>query len=467
MQGETGGRSHAQNGVAARQIPVDFGLEHAYNGCPMEEIPVRTTRLNEMSDRRTAVLAVVTAVVASLVLCVGRADCGASSKPPILGQEQLQAMRLSLVGTWTCDIGQVRKSLRLGDDGRFQFGAQAGQYRIVGNTLLLHNGDSEIAYEIKLEGKKLTLSGGDLARALECVKVPQWGEAGGRLGDWSLASVKTKLHRIGVVVLAVLANQILLRLLRALARHVIYSEWGPLRYLYRRHKKRSMTLYSLFLNLSKYVIYLLALGFVLTELGVNYTVYFASLSVIGLAIGFGSQGLVQDMVTGFFIVFEEQFNVGDMVEIPPHTGVVEELGLRMTRLRNYVGQRIVIPNRNIAAVGNYVHGAQQVYLDVAVTQGARVGEVKERLRQAVQETRRQFEGVVLSASASPEEVSLATDERFVRLQVAIWPQQQWVIDQELLPRIRTVLKEEGLDIPGDKITVFYHPREKRSASRGR
>ena len=418
-----------------------------------------------MCDRRTAVLAVVTAGVASLVLCVGRADGGAGSEPAILGQEQLRAMRLSLVGTWTCDIGQVKKSLCLGDDGRFQFGAQAGQYRMVGNTLLLHNGEREIAYEIKLEGKKLMLSGGDLGRTLECVKVPRWGE--GRLGDWSLASIQAKLHRIGVAVLAVLASQILLWLLRALAHYVIYSEWGPLRYLYRRHKKRSMTLYSLFLNLSKYVIYVLALGFVLTELGVNYTVYFASLSVIGLAIGFGSQGLVQDMVTGFFIVFEEQFNVGDMVEIPPHTGVVEELGLRMTRLRSYVGQRIAIPNRNIAAVGNYLRGAQQVYLDVAVTKEARIDGVKERLRQVLQETRRQFEGVILSASAPPEEVSLATGQRFVRLQVTIWPQQQWVVDQELLPRIRTVLKDEGLDIPGDKISVFYHPREKRSASRGK
>lgn len=96
------------------------------------------------------------------------------------------------------------------------------------------------------------------------------------------------------------------------------------------------------------MVYFAALGFILGELGVNYTAYLASLSVIWLAVGFGSQGLVQDVVTGFFIIFEGQFDVGDMVEMSGQTGLVEELGLRMTRLRNYLGELISVPNRNIA-----------------------------------------------------------------------------------------------------------------------
>ncbi len=193
--------------------------------------------------------------------------------------------------------------------------------------------------------------------------------------------------------------------------------------------------------------------------------YFASLSVVGLAIGFGSQGLVQDMVTGFFIVFEEQFNVGDMVEIPPHTGIVEELGLRMTRLRNYLGQSVVIPNRNIAVVGNYLRGAQQVYLDVALATATDTKKAKDSLRQIAEQVAGQFQDIILSEPKSLDDVALSAEERFLRLHLTIWPQQQWVIDQELVPRIRTMMKSEGFEVPNDKIVVFYHPRETRSVSR--
>lgn len=387
--------------------------------------------------------------------------------PMIAGQEQLKAVRASLAGTWTCDIGQVKEVLTFRGDGQFKIGDTEGEYGIQGNTLTLHSGGDEVTYDFKLEGKKLTLSGGDLVWPLELTKVPRLGEPGSWLGGWSLPSLKVKLRRIVVILLVVVASQLVLRCSRALSHLVIYSEWGPLKFLYRRHKKRTMTIYSLVLNVSKYAIYLLAVGFVLTELGINYTVYFASLSVIGLAIGFGSQGLVQDMVTGFFIVFEEQFNVGDMVEIPPHTGIVEELGLRMTRLRNYLGQRVVIPNRNIAAVGNYTRGAQHVYLDVAVAEEAHVGKATEILKRTAEEIARQFQDIILSAPESRGAISLSTGEHLVRLHLSIWPQQQWVVDQELVPRTCAAMKNEGVEVPNDKVTVFYHPREGRSISRRR
>ncbi len=385
--------------------------------------------------------------------------------PTIIGQEQVRAIRTSLAGEWTCEVGQAKETLTFGADGTFEIGKKRGEYAIQGNTLTLSSDANEVSYEFKLEGKKLTLSGGDVLGPLEFTKVLRFGESTGRLWDWSVPALKTKLRRIVVICLVVAICLTTVRLLRVLMQSVIYTEWGPLKFVYRLHKKRTMTLYSLILNISKYVIYLLAIGFILTELGVNYRMYFASLSVVGLAIGFGSQGLVQDMVTGFFIVFEEQFNVGDMVEIPPHTGIVEELGLRMTRLRNYLGQSVVIPNRNIAVVGNYLRGAQQVYLDVAVAATTDTKKAKSSLRRITEQVAGQFQDIILSEPKSLDDVALSADECFLRLHVAIWPQQQWVIDQELVPRMRTMMKSEGFDVPNDKIVVFYHPRETRSLSR--
>ena len=383
----------------------------------------------------------------------------------IIGREQARAYEASLVGQWTCQIGRVREVLTLQTDGTFTFGRRRGAYAIEGTSLILRTADDVVSYSFSLEGKKLALSGGDVLKPLELTKVPRFGESSGWHWEWSVPAVTAKLRRIGVIVLAVVVCLATVRLLRALVHMIVYTEWGPLKFVYRRHKKRTMTLYSLALNISKYIIYLLAIGYILTELGVNYTMYFASLSVVGLAIGFGSQGLVQDMVTGFFIVFEEQFNVGDMVEIPPHTGIVEELGLRMTRLRNYLGQSVVIPNRNIAVVGNYVRGAQQVYLDVAIASATDLDKARDALRRLVEKAAEQFDDIILSGPKSIDVVSVAAGERFLRLNLAIWPQQQWVVDQELLPRIRAGMKAEGFDLPDDKVVVFYHPRDTRPLAR--
>ncbi len=404
-------------------------------------------------------------VLSGLMLAAQAESQPATPAPTIVGAEQLKAVHAALEGQWVCDIGPTRCRLTLDKDGQFTMGDESGSYDVAGSTLTLHTTEGQVAYQFTLDGKELTLSGGDLAGRMKFTRISHFGESGKRWTDWSWPALKTKARRIGTILLAVVISLTAVRLVRTGMHVIIYSERGPLKFIYRRHKKRTMTVYSLVLNISKYVIYLLAIGFVLTELGVNYTMYFASLSVVGLAIGFGSQGLVQDMVTGFFIVFEEQFNVGDMVEIPPHTGIVEELGLRMTRLRNYFGQRVVIPNRNIAVVGNYIRGSQQVYLDVALSPEIDAGKISELLERHAREIAGQFQDIVLSAPKSQGEIALATGERFVRLHLAIWPQQQWVVEQEMVPRMRAALKAEGVEIPNDKIVVFYHPREDRSVPR--
>jgi len=151
-----------------------------------------------------------------------------------------------------------------------------------------------------------------------------------------------------------------------------------------------------------------------------------------------------------------------MVEIPPHVGVVQELGLRMTRLRNYLGQKVVIPNRNIATVGNYTKGAQHVTIDVAAVNREAAEQIKSPLLQIVEEIGSQFEEVIISTQKTAEIISLSTDEYFARVSLAIWPQQQWVIEQETVPRIRLVLKSKGFEVPNDRVVVFYHPREQYS-----
>lgn len=377
-----------------------------------------------------------------------------------LAELQARATRQSLVGTWSASVGQEKIDLELTSEGRFALGDKAGTYLIEGNELRLRVGDEETPYPFQLSGDQLTLSGGDLPEEIEIVfsRRSEITDYTLWLLDISPRSAARKFYRVLVIVSILLIAALIIRLLKGLSRLLIFSDWGPFGLLYRTHRNRVLTIHSLLLNLIKYVIYFTALGFILSELGINYTAYLVPLSVIGLAIGFGSQGLVQDMVTGFFVIFENQYDVGDMVEISGQVGIVEELGLRRTRLRNYLGQTVAIPNRSIALVGNFAKGAQHAYIHVATSPEAG-SHASKILEQIADELARQFSGVILTRPEPQEPLSLTTNEHFARLAIAIWPRQQWVVEEQLVPRIREVFKREGLEIPGDRVAVFYHARK--------
>ncbi len=381
----------------------------------------------------------------------------------LLGKAQSDAVKESLVGEWIADIGRVKLNLRITNDGCFLLGGREGQYTLERSILRLHTDRGEVAYQFDLAGDVLTLTGGDLGQPLKLTRRSEIGGYIGWLFDFSLRSARLKVQRILVILGIVILSGLVIKGLKVLSHFVVYSNWGPMRYIFTHHKSRVMTIHSLMLNVLKYVVYFTALGFILSELGVNYKAYLASLSVVGLAIGFGSQGLVQDVVTGFFLIFEGQFEVGDMVEISGQTGIIEEVGLRVTKLRNYLGQLIIIPNRNIAMVGTYTQGALQAYIDLGLTSEDMAVKCSEELQKIGNEIHRQFEGVILRKPQILSPLSLETGEHFVRLHFEIWPQQQWVIDQQVVPRVREILKREGLQIAADRIVTFYHAREKRTA----
>ncbi|MDA0791804.1 MAG: mechanosensitive ion channel [Proteobacteria bacterium] len=376
-----------------------------------------------------------------------------------------EALAKAVAGSWSAAMGTEWIKLKLDPDLQYELNGNRGRYEVEPSALILHGTDGlESRYGVKLpvvngvSGQQLELAGADLPQPLLFTREREVTDYTASMLSISPEDLRAKATRILVVSVIVLLAWVLTWILKEMSEFLIFSNRGPLRLIYASHKHRTRTIHSLIINVLKYVVYFTALGLILTEFGVNYTAYLASLSVIGLAIGFGSQGLVQDMVTGFFVIFESQYDVGDMVEISGQTGIVEELGLRMTRIRNYLGQRVVIPNRNIATVGKFHKGAQHVTVDVA-TREESDAEVITTIELLVGELAREFPGVVIGAPGVPEPLTLETGEHFVRVTFDIWPQQTWLIDQQLLPRIREQFKARGLDIPSDRIVPFYHRRE--------
>jgi hypothetical protein len=163
---------------------------------------------------------------------------------------------------------------------------------------------------------------------------------------------KTEAVRIGAIVLIALGARLLLDLLRWVNAKTIQRSFGA----YLSRSARALTLNKLTFSILKYAVYVLALGLILREFGVSLAAYLAGASILSFAVAFGFQGLIQDLISGAFVIIEDQFAVGHMVEIGGQIGRVEEIGLRVTKIRNYLGELFLVPNRALGNVGTFPLG---------------------------------------------------------------------------------------------------------------
>ena len=196
------------------------------------------------------------------------------------------------------------------------------------------------------------------------------------------------------------------------------------------------TLASLVVSTAVFAMYFVAIGVVLREFGVSLTAYLASASIIGLAVGFGSQGLVQDVVTGLTVVFSNIFDVGDMVEIGGQTGTVQELGMRFTVLTNFMGARVYIPNRTIANVVTYPRGYVRALLDVNLpAETGTATRAEEIVRLAIQSAHEQFPGILVTAPSVEGKFRTSSGKQYLRVKFRIWPGQGGPLEARVRPEL--------------------------------
>jgi moderate conductance mechanosensitive channel len=227
--------------------------------------------------------------------------------------------------------------------------------------------------------------------------------------------------------------------------------------IFARHPKL-VTVISLTVSAVTFVVYFAAIGLILNEFGVPLTAYFASATIIGLAVGFGSQGLVQDVVAGLTLIFSDAMDVGDVVEIAGQVGRVERIGLRFTVLKNIFSQRVLVPNRNISQISRYRGGVVRAYVDAQVPEGADPTEIEAALIGIARSFQRQHAGVVGRAETAG--VSTAGDDgwRFVRVVLRIWPGQQPLIENAFRQRVTAALRGRFPEYADWMVTVTYRVR---------
>lgn len=214
----------------------------------------------------------------------------------------------------------------------------------------------------------------------------------------------------------------------------------------RMDPRRSQTMRTLINNIIKYTIYFIAFLNVFTFLGYNPQPLLASAGVIGLAIGFGAQNLVRDVITGFFIIFEDQFAVGDVVTINNVTGTVQEIGLRVTRIKVWTGEVHIIPNGSIGEVTNLSISNSVAVVDVSVSYNEDIDQVIKILEEAAQRWEEAYEEIVKTPTVLGVERFGASDV-VIRVIAECKPMQHFPVMRKLRADIKNMFDERGIEIP--------------------
>jgi moderate conductance mechanosensitive channel len=187
---------------------------------------------------------------------------------------------------------------------------------------------------------------------------------------------------------------------------------------------------------------------VLSELGVNIAPIIASAGIIGIALGFGAQSLVKDFLSGVFMIFEDQYGVGDVVDVGEATGTVEAVSLRVTRLRDLNGTVWYVPNGEIVRVGNMSQNWSRAVVDVNVGYHEDLTKVERVLRDTAHDLWQDddFAGLIIE---EPEVtgVELFTAEGItLRVLLKTAPMEQWAVARAFRQRIKARFDHEGIDI---------------------
>ncbi len=220
-----------------------------------------------------------------------------------------------------------------------------------------------------------------------------------------------------------------------------------------------VTILRLTANTVTWAIYFLAMGLFLEECGVNLTAYLASASVIGLAISFGSQGLVQDMVIGLTLIFSDAMDVDDMVEIVGNAtvvGRVQEIGLRFTKVINLYNQVVFIPNRTVANVSRFPHGGIYAYADVQVPPGADQDKAVTTIKMIATGMYEQFGAIIVSTPIiDPLRPAPGGGWDFVRVRFMIWPGQGALIEITFRQHVLRAMKAFDPGYSDWQVPVLY------------
>lgn len=281
----------------------------------------------------------------------------------------------------------------------------------------------------------------------------QWPD---RLFDWIATSgVRVLIIALGMVLLLSLLRQAIGRFRR------IYEGAlpGPAQI------KRADTLAHVVRDVARVVVLAVGSMMILSEIGIDLKPLLAAAGLGGLAIGFGAQSLVKDVISGFFILLEDSVRVGDVVEVAGVSGLVEEVRLRAITLRDLSGNVHVVPNGIVDKVKNMTKFFSYYVFDIGVAYREDVDEVMAVLKEIGDELRADpaYAADILEPLEMLGVDQFADSAVIVKCRIKTQPMQQWRIGREMNRRIKKAFDARGIEIPFPHRTIYYGEPKKASA----
>ena len=269
------------------------------------------------------------------------------------------------------------------------------------------------------------------------------------IGERSLDVVMYELTIAAVKVIAIWIGAMLIVEISALLIHhfsLRATTSGPI-------PQRRRTLVPLLTSVVRYGVYFIAVVMGLNVVNVDTTAILAGAGIAGLAIGFGAQNLIRDLVSGFFILFEGYFLVGDWVETGDKRGVVESITLRSTWIRDLDGMMHVIPNGEIQIITNYSREYVRAVVDVGVA-------YEKDLEKAIEVSRKALEGLQredsnVTGPPTIRVVDFGGSSIVLRLRLPVKPGQHLEVASEMRRRIKQAYNENGVEIPFARQVVIF------------
>jgi small-conductance mechanosensitive channel len=238
------------------------------------------------------------------------------------------------------------------------------------------------------------------------------------------------------------------------------------RQTFNRRAQRANSLGTLLKSITTTVVFGIAFVMVLSEVGMNVAPILASAGVLGLAIGFGAQNLVKDFLSGVMMMIEDQYGVGDAVDLGEAVGTVENVGLRVTRVRDVNGTVWYVRNGEILRVGNQSQNWARTVLDISVGYRedlVRVRAVLEEVAHGLWEDE-DYKDVVIEEPEVWGVEDLSPDAVVMRVTLKTAPMEQWQVAREMRARIKSRFDFEGIEIPMPQRVVWH--REHTTAPTG-
>jgi moderate conductance mechanosensitive channel len=250
----------------------------------------------------------------------------------------------------------------------------------------------------------------------------------------------------GLIALKIIGILIAFAIVKGVGKKVIDRFFNKLMEKEDITKGRALTLQRLAENILSYVLVFILVASLFSIFGLSVASLIAGAGIVGLAIGFGAQGLVSDVVTGFFLLLEKQIDVNDYVTVGSMSGIVESVGLRTTQIRSFDGTLNYIPNRDITSVSNHSRGNMRALVDIGIAYDENIDEAIAVMQTACEHVAAENSFIVEGPNVIGVQ-ALGSSDVILRVIAKAKNGEQWAVERQLRKAIKEAFDANGIEIP--------------------